>query len=155
MQGLKHTVAVFCIGCIAAELLAQLVGEDWPRRCIKSLAGLYILVALARGLSLTPVEWEGLPAVQGQPVELGSGEQAVLELAQQQLAQQLAADCARETGVQLRLRVTLAQTGEGTAPVGLQAAVEGETSPEDRRRAEQFLQQALGLPPVWVEDDGL
>ena len=30
MQGLKHTVAVFCIGCIASELLAQLVGKNGP-----------------------------------------------------------------------------------------------------------------------------
>lgn len=155
MQGLRHSVAVFCIGCIAAELLAQLTAGDWPRRCIKSLAGLYILVVLARGLSLVPASWEERPASPTQPVELGSGEQAVLELAQQQLEERLAADCAREAGVQLRLRITLARSEQGIAPTQLHAALTEAASAEAKQQAEQLLQTALGIPPVWVEDDSL
>lgn len=152
MQGLKHTVAVFCIGCIASELLAQLVGEEWPRRCIKSLAGLYILVALARGISIVPDNWSTQSVMQFQPAELGSGEQAVLQLAQRQLEQRLAEDCARQTGVQLQLHITLERSGQGMELKQLCAIPAAEFSEGEKKQAEDFFQTALGVLPVWVED---
>ena len=46
MQTLKSAAVVFCTACICAELLARLTGNNWARRCIKAVAGLYILVVL-------------------------------------------------------------------------------------------------------------
>ena len=46
MQTLKSAAVVFCTACICAELLARLTGNSWARRCIKAVAGLYILVVL-------------------------------------------------------------------------------------------------------------
>ena len=48
MQPLERAVAIFCIACICAELTTQLAGSTWARRCIKAVAGLYILVVFAR-----------------------------------------------------------------------------------------------------------
>ena len=47
MQPLERAVAIFCIACICAELTTQLAGSTWARRCIKAVAGLYILVVFA------------------------------------------------------------------------------------------------------------
>ena len=46
MQPLERAVAIFCIACICAELTTQLAGSTWARRCIKAVAGLYILCLL-------------------------------------------------------------------------------------------------------------
>ncbi len=46
MQPLERAVAIFCIACICAELTTQLAGSTWARRCIKAVAGLYILECL-------------------------------------------------------------------------------------------------------------
>lgn len=48
MQPLERAAAIFCIACICAELTTQLAGSTWARRCIKAVAGLYILVVFAR-----------------------------------------------------------------------------------------------------------
>ena len=54
MQALKRAAAVFCIACICAELLAQMTDRGWARRCIKTVAGLYILVAFWNALPQLP-----------------------------------------------------------------------------------------------------
>ena len=48
MQALERAAAVFCTACICAELAARFVGPGWGQKCIKAVAGLYILVAFAR-----------------------------------------------------------------------------------------------------------
>ena len=37
-----RVVTAFCLACVCAELLVQLVEAGWARRCIKVVAGLYI-----------------------------------------------------------------------------------------------------------------
>ena len=48
MQALERAAAVFCTACICAELLSRFVGQGWGQKCIKAVAGLYILVMFAR-----------------------------------------------------------------------------------------------------------
>ena len=50
MQALERAAAVFCTACICAELAARFVGPGWGQKCIKAVAGLYILVAFADAL---------------------------------------------------------------------------------------------------------
>ena len=50
MQALECAAAVFCTACICAELAARFVGPGWGQKCIKAVAGLYILVAFADAL---------------------------------------------------------------------------------------------------------
>ena len=71
MQALTHAVAVFCIACLCAELLTLFVppsSSGWVRRCIKAVAGLYILVVFARALPKAEVELLKFIPPQAQPV---------------------------------------------------------------------------------------
>lgn len=43
-----RVVTAFCLACVCTELLVQLVEAGWARRCIKVVAGLYILTVLLR-----------------------------------------------------------------------------------------------------------
>ena len=47
MQALERAAAFFCTACICAELLSRFVGQGWGQKCIKAVAGLYILVVFA------------------------------------------------------------------------------------------------------------
>ena len=49
-----RVVTAFCLACVCAELLVQLVEAGWARRCIKVVAGLYILTVLLRATSALP-----------------------------------------------------------------------------------------------------
>ena len=75
MQALTHAVAVFCIACLCAELLTLFVpptSSGWARRCIKAVAGLYILVVFARALPKARAQLQAFSLPQAQPVFFGT-----------------------------------------------------------------------------------
>lgn len=75
MQALTHAVAVFCIACLCAELLTLFVpptSSGWARRCIKAVAGLYILVVFARALPMAGARLQAFSLPQAQPVFFGT-----------------------------------------------------------------------------------
>ena len=75
MQALTHAVAVFCIACLCAELLTLFVpptSSGWARRCIKAVAGLYILVVFARALPKAWAQLQAFSLPQAQPAFFGT-----------------------------------------------------------------------------------
>ena len=72
MQPLERAVAIFCIACICAELTTQLAGSTWARRCIKAVAGLYILVVFARALPKAGAQLQAFSLPQAQPAFFGT-----------------------------------------------------------------------------------
>ena len=48
MHAFQTAASAFCIACICAEITTLLAGAGWAGRCIKAVAGLYILVILFR-----------------------------------------------------------------------------------------------------------
>lgn len=75
MQALTHAVAVFCIAYLCAELLTLFVpptSSGWARRCIKAVAGLYILVVFARTLPKAEAQLQAFSLPQAQPVFFGT-----------------------------------------------------------------------------------
>ena len=72
MQPLERAVAIFCIACICAELTTQLAGSTWARRCIKAVAGLYILVVFARPLPKAGAQLQAFSMPQAQPAFFGT-----------------------------------------------------------------------------------
>ena len=72
MQPLERAVAIFCIACICAELTTQLAGSTWARRCIKAVAGLYILVVFARTLPKAGAQLQAFSMPQAQPAFFGT-----------------------------------------------------------------------------------
>ena len=75
MQALTHAVAVFCIACLCAELLTLFVpptSSGWARRCIKAVAGLYILVVFARTLPKAGAQLQAFSLPQAKPAFFGT-----------------------------------------------------------------------------------
>ena len=73
MQTLKSAAVVFCTACICAELLARLTGNSWARRCIKAVAGLYILQVIPQ--LRTEVQSFSVPDLS--PTSMGTLEDAI------------------------------------------------------------------------------
>ena len=78
MQTLKAATVVFCTACICAELVAQMTGSDWARRCIKAVAGLYILVVLLQALPQIRADIQSFTVPETASVEFGTLEQLIL-----------------------------------------------------------------------------
>ena len=49
MHAFQTAASAFCIACICAEITTLLAGAGWAGRCVKAVAGLYILVILLQG----------------------------------------------------------------------------------------------------------
>ena len=150
MQALKRAAAVFCIACICAELLAQLTDRGWARRCIKTVAGLYILL----------VFWNALPQLRKTVVvtlpqipaaSMGSLEDAVCAEAEAELEQQLAAQCAAQTGVTVQLSITLSAEGEVAS---VRAELPAESADTEKAQVQSFLENALGTTPILTTRNG-
>lgn len=56
MQAFQQAAAVFCMACIGAELVSLFAGQSRAGRCIKAVAGLYILAVLLTQLPRLPVK---------------------------------------------------------------------------------------------------
>ena len=72
MQALERAAAVFCTACICAELAARFVGPGWGQKCIKAVAGLYILVVFARTLPKAGAQLQAFSMPQAQPAFFGT-----------------------------------------------------------------------------------
>ena len=72
MQALERAAAVFCTACICAELLSRFVGQGWGQKCIKAVAGLYILVVFARALPKAGAQLQAFSLPQAQPAFFGT-----------------------------------------------------------------------------------
>ena len=75
MQELRTATVWFCTGCICAELVMRLIGNGWPRRCIKAVAGLYILVVLFHAMPRLRTELQGVSLPEVPPVSMGTLEE--------------------------------------------------------------------------------
>ena len=89
MQALERAAAVFCTACICAELLSRFVGQGWGQKCIKAVAGLYILVVFADALPGAKAQFAALEPPQVPAVSVGSLEDAVLTQTAEELSRTL------------------------------------------------------------------
>ena len=98
MQALERAAAVFCTACICAELLSRFVGQGWGQKCIKAVAGLYILVVFADALPGAKAQFTALELPQVSAVSVGSLEDAVLAQTAEELSRTLEERCLSEAG---------------------------------------------------------
>lgn len=154
MQKLQGAVAIFCIACICSELLSQLVQSGWPRRCIKALAGLYILVVILRLAPGAARVTSDIVLPQVSPVEMQASSDFVLQQAETRLEQTLAAECAALFDVPVRLSVTLTQGRNGAAQAQ-QAAVylPADCPAQTRQKIADYLRQQLGIEPELRDEE--
>lgn len=152
MQQLQRAAALFCLACVGAELAAQLAGAPNVRKCIKALAGLYILTVLLRMVPQLP-ETLDLPAFSGQPVQFAqTAEQAALQVAEEQLNEQLRAECARRFGTEVQASVTLRQDGNTVEAKQVSLAVPAGCPIAVRQAIAAYVQQETGTAPIWAEE---
>lgn len=150
MQALKRAAAVFCIACICAELLAQMTDRGWARRCIKTVAGLYILVAFWNALpQLQETAAFSLPQIPA--ASMGSLEDLLLAEAGSALEQRLAAQCAAQTGVTIQLSIALSAEGKVD---GVRAELPAESTAAEKAQVQSFLENALGTTPILETQNG-
>ena len=117
MQAFQRAAAVFCMACIGAELVSLFGGQGWAGRCIKAVAGLYILAVLLAQL----------PHLQGRVAAAFSGNTApaapsaiqsdvleteILTQTKARLEEYCAVQCRQQFGLDIRVTVTLEKAGQ-------------------------------------------
>ena len=156
MQALERAAAVFCTACICAELLSRFVGQGWGQKCIKAVAGLYILVVLFR---LAPgVKPELKSAMEAVPssVHIQSAEISILQKAQERLESSLRTECMQRFGVPIELDITLMQEGQTIQAGSADFTILSECTDAEKQQVAAYLQEALGTASVreMQEEDG-
>ena len=151
MQALERAAAVFCTACICAELLSRFVGRGWGQKCIKAVAGLYILVVFADALPGAKAQFAALELPQVPAVSLGSLEDAVLAQTAEELSRALEERCLSEAGVLLRLNIILRQTSEGVEAAEVQIVPQDAVTASQKRAIEALLEGQLQLRPECIK----
>ena len=151
MQALERAAAVFCTACICAELLSRFVGQGWGQKCIKAVAGLYILVVFADALPGAKAQFTALELPQVPMVSVGSLEGAVLAQTAEELSRTLEERCLSEAGVSLRLNIILSQTAEGVEAAEVQIVPQDAVTASQKRAIEALLEGQLQLGPECVK----
>ncbi len=143
MQPLERAVAIFCIACICAELTTQLAGSTWARRCIKAVAGLYILVVFARTVPQAHVQLRAFLVPVQEPVSIASPETAILAQTQAQLEQTLAEQWYTKTGREASVAVMLKETDSVVAICSAQMTLPANCTAEERQQAGAFCRKSF------------
>lgn len=156
MQALERAAAVFCTACICAELLSRFVGQGWGQKCIKAVAGLYILVVFAEvvfadALPGAKAQFAALELPQVPMVSVGSLEDAVLAQTAEELSRTLEERCLSEAGVLLRLNIILSQTAEGVEAAEVQIVPQDAVTASQKRAIEALLEGQLQLGPECIK----
>lgn len=147
MRAFQAASAAFCLACICAELVTLLVGSQWAHRCIKTLAGLYILVVLLQLLPSARAELGRLTAAQAAPVELPGLEAQIVSQTQARLEETLQAECLAQFGVAAELEVGLEQSGQELQVQRAVVTLPAGCSAEDAQKVSAYLRQQLGTEP--------
>lgn len=157
MQALERTTVMFCIACISAELVSHFVGQGWGRKCIKVVAGLYILVVLAEALSVTKTQISLPVPPQPGEVPVGTMEEAVLTQTEEELAATLAEKCLQETGISITLNIALTQTVDEVNVERVSILLPEKTDADKRQAIADLLAGQLQVSPenfVWKVPGG-
>ena len=147
MQALERGAAVFCTACICAELVSRFVGPGWGQKCIKAVAGLYILVVFADTLPGAKAQLTALELPQASAVSVGRLEDAVLAQAEEELSRTLEERCLSEAGAPVTLRITLCQTARGVEASDVQITPQSAIANAQRQAVETLLNAQLQLGP--------
>ena len=157
MQALKQVTAVFCIACVCAEILAQMTDRGWARSCIKTTAGLYILVVFWNVLPMLGATARGFTLPQTPAVSVGETDaldEMTRELAAVELEKRLAQECETCTGVAVRLEICLTGTDSGQTAVSARAILPQEYTAAEAAVVRAFLEERLGTSPVLMTESG-
>lgn len=157
MQELERASAVFCTACVCAELISRFVGPGWGHRCIKAVAGLYILIVFADALPGAKAQLTALELPQTAAVSVGELTDTILSQTEAELARTLEEQCREETGALVRLNIVLAQSTSGVEAAGVSSCPQNELSAAQKQAVGSFLEEQLQLREgqlVWESPGG-
>lgn len=148
MHAFQTAASAFCIACICAEITTLLVGAGWAGRCIKAVAGLYILVILFRLAPQMKLE------LKSAAVSIQSTETSLLQGTQERLEADLCAECERRFGTKVKLEVTLTRTEQTVRAEKVLVILPAACTSAEQSRIAAYLQQELGMAPILeVQED--
>ena len=146
MRAFQTSAVLFCLACICAEVVTLLTDSGWARRCIKALAGLYILVVLLRALPGAKTELRETVLLETSPVSIAGIEEQILAQTQSQLEEELETACREKFGIDAQIQVILEQDGQTLRPEQVIMTVPGGSEAACERAAE-YLRQTLDIEP--------
>ena len=149
MQAFQRAAAVFCMACIGAELVSLFGGQSWAGRCIKAVAGLYILAVLLAQLPHLPGRVAAAFSGNTAPAALSAAQSDALETeiltgAETRLEEYCAAQCRQQFGLDIRVSVTLEKAGQQVVVKKAVAAFPAGCTDAQKQAVFSFLQQTLG-----------
>ena len=150
MQAFQRAAAVFCMACIGAELVSLFGGQSWAGRCIKAVAGLYILAVLLAQLPRLPGKIMTAFSGNTAPAALSAAQSDALETeiltgAETRLEEYCAAQCRQQFGLDIRVSVTLEKAGQQVVVKKAVAAFPAGCTDAQKQAVFSFLQQTLGV----------
>lgn len=154
MHTFQTAASAFCIACICAQTITLLVGTGWAGRCIKAVAGLYILVILFRLAPQMKLELKKAAAITPAAASIQSTEESILQGTQERLESELCAECERRFGTKVKLEITLARTQQNVRADKVLALLPAACPSAEQSRIAAYLQQELGTAPILeVQED--
>ena len=156
MQAFQRAAAVFCMACIGAELVSLFGGQSWAGRCIKAVAGVYILAVLLAQLPHLPGKVMTAFSGNTAPAALSAAQSDALETeiltgAETRLEEYCAAQCRRQFGLDIRVLVTLEKAGQQVVVKKAVVAFPAGCTAAQKQAVFSFLQQTLGVPAAAEE----
>lgn len=148
-----RVVTAFCLACICAELVSQLVKAGWARRCIKAVAGLYILTVLFRAVAALPTQAARLARPVQAPVSMASVEDTILGETSRRLEETLTAECEERFGISVRVETELVQDADEIRAVSAVLWVPHSCPAQVREQLVQFVQAELGMQAVTAAEE--
>ena len=150
MQAFQRAAAVVCMACIGAELVSLFGGQSWAGRCIKAVAGLYILAVLLAQLPRLPGKIMTAFSGNTAPAALSAAQSDALETeiltgAETRLEEYCAAQCRRQFGLNIRVSITLEKAGQQVVVKKAVAAFPAGCTAAQKQAVFSFLQQTLGV----------
>ena len=150
MHAFQTAASAFCIACICAEITTLLAGAGWAGRCIKAVAGLYILVILFRLAPQMKLELKSAAAATPAAVSIQSTETSLLQGTQERLEADLCAECERRFGT----KVTLTRTEQTVRAEKVLVILPAACTSAEQSRIAAYLQQELGMAPILEVQEG-
>ena len=150
MHAFQTAASAFCIACICAEITTLLAGAGWAGRCIKAVAGLYILVILFRLAPQMKLELKSAAAA----VSIQSTETSLLQGTQERLEADLCAECERRFGTKVKLEITLTRTEQTVRAEKVLVILPAACTSAEQSRIAAYLQQELGMAPILEVQEG-
>ena len=149
MQAFQRAAAVFCMACIGAELVSLFGGQSLAGRCIKAVAGLYILAVLLAQLPHLPGKVLNAFSGNTAPAAVSAAQSDTLETeilteAKAQLEAYCTAQCSQQFGLDVRVLVTLEKAGQQVVVKKAVAAFPAGCAAAQKQAVLSFLQQTLG-----------